>query len=197
MSGRKISADAWGVCIGHLKNKNSIYFLHKYNEEQMNYWKRHGTVYKHSRADHFTLSGLKHRRTIIFCNSLKASSNSSGNGKFWGSLLSYIFFHSRIFSETWLLEKKTTSIINTWSLFFFNIYQRQITLYCHLRNFISMSENNPAAELLHAEWWKISFHHAAEERFHLKCSKLTINSVCSSRQHCLHLHRSGWIFCLH
>lgn len=32
-SERKISADACGVCIGHLKNKNSIYFLNKYDEK--------------------------------------------------------------------------------------------------------------------------------------------------------------------
>lgn len=33
-------------------------------------------------TDKFTLSGLKHRRIIIFCNSVKVSLNSSGNGKF-------------------------------------------------------------------------------------------------------------------
>lgn len=111
-----------------------------------NYATRHGTVYKHSITDHFTLSGLKHRRTIIFCNSVNVSFNSSGSGKLWGSLLSYIFCHSPIFSETWLLEKKPTSTINAWSLFFY-VYQRQTTLYCHLSHLISTSENNPTVEL--------------------------------------------------
>lgn len=82
-----------------------------------NYAARYGTVCKQAITDHFTLSGLKHRRTIIFCNSDNVLFHSSGNGKLWGSLLSYIFCHSPMFWETWLLEKNNTSTMNTWSLF--------------------------------------------------------------------------------
>lgn len=147
-------------------------------------------------TENFTLSGLKHRRIIIFCNSVNVLFNSSGNGKFWGSLLSYIFCHSPIFSETWLLEKKKHKYYK-YLEYFFKVYQRQITLYCHLTHFICTSESNPTIELLHAEEWKISSHHAAKGRLHLKSSKLTITSVCSSSQHCLDIHRSRWTFCLH
>lgn len=94
----------------------------------------------------------------------------------------HTFFAIHLYFQWHDSWRKKPQILEIPGVFCLMLHQWQITLYHHLRHFISTSQNNPTVELLHAEQWKISFHHATEERFHLKGSKLTINSICSCSQ---------------
>ena len=60
-----------------------------------------------------TLSGLKHRRIIIFCSSFSVWSIGAGNLTLCGSLLSYISRHSFIYSlKCPLVEKRLIVILS-------------------------------------------------------------------------------------